>query len=348
MHGWLDNMVSRQRNNGILLINLGTPDDTSKSAIRRYLREFLSDPRVVDIHPVARWVLLNVIILPFRTPKTAHAYQKVWTDEGSPLMVNSNNFTKKLRQENHGMHIELGMRYGNPSIKSALVKLIDAGVEHIKIVPLFPQYASATNGSAIEKTMALLSKRQAIPTFEIIPPFYHDPDYIDALAQSIQPTLDKKQPEHLLLSYHGLPERQLDKLENTECCNKQDTCAIIQARNQFCYRAQCYQTSHLLAKKLNLNQGQYGVSFQSRLGKIPWIKPYTDNRLTELRKQGVQRIAIACPAFVADCLETIEEIGMAAKEQWFESGGKEFTLIPCLNDNPTWVKSFNKIMDVNR
>ena len=341
-------MVNKQIKNGILLINLGTPDNTSNAAIRCYLREFLSDPRVLDIQPFARWALLHAIILPFRTPKTAHAYQKVWTDEGSPLMVNSNNFVEKLRQDNHGMHIELGMRYGNPSIQSALVKLIDAGVEHIIIVPLFPQYASATNGSAIEKTMTLLCKRQAIPTFEIIPPFYHHPDYISALAKSIHPTLEKEQPEYLLLSYHGLPERQLDKLENTECCNKQEDCDIIQGRNQFCYRAQCYHTSHLLAKDLNLNPDQYGVSFQSRLGKIPWIKPYTDDRLTELRRQGIERIAIACPAFVADCLETIEEIGMEAKKQWFELGGKEFTLIPCLNDHPIWVQSFNKIMDVNR
>lgn len=329
---------------GVLLINLGTPDDTSLSSIRRYLREFLLDPRVIDLPTIPRYLLVNGLIVPFRSPKTAKAYQKIWQENGSPLRIHSQALADKARSllgDNH--QVELAMRYGNPSIQNAVTKLNHC--QKIIILPLFPQYSSAATGSAIEKAMSELGKQWNIPSINIIDQFYAHPDFIRALASSIKPYIDSaadansntKTDKFLLLSYHGLPERHIDKSNCKASCSRIKPCPAMSTQNHFCYRAQCFATSKLLANQLGLNSDQYKTTFQSRLGKLPWIQPYTDDVLPKLIQRDIKKLVVACPAFTADCLETLEEIGMEAKKQWLELGGESFELVPCLNSADQWV-----------
>jgi len=318
--------------NGLLLINLGTPDHADTSSVRKYLCEFLADKRVITLPAPLRYLLLYGLILPFRAPKTAHAYQAIWTEEGSPLLNNSKKLLQKLQTKlNKQCVIALGMRYGKPSIEDALKQLQDCA--HITILPLYPQYSSAATGSSIEKVLQLLAPQPIFPSLEIIRDFHQHPQFINAEANLIKSHIVSH--DFILFSYHGLPEHHLKQAGCQSICH--DACPSAKLRDHGCYRAQCMQTTSLLATALGLKVEQYGTSFQSRLGKTPWIKPYTDEMLIELANRGIKRLAIACPSFVADCLETLEEMGIRAREQWTKLGGEQFTLIPCLNDHDDWV-----------
>jgi len=324
---------------GVLLINLGTPDSPSTKDVRRYLREFLSDPRVIDLPTPVRWLLLNAIILPFRPKKSAHAYQQIWTKKGSPLLIYGQELTSKLSSElGDNYVVALGMRYGKPCLQDAISQLSRCG--KIIIVPLFPQYSSAATGSAIQASLEIIQQRQSIPSLEVISDFYRQKPYIECLSQHIKSHWI--QEEFLLFSYYGIPERQIIKAGCQQVCTNE--CSNINSENFYCYRAQCYETTRLIAKTLVLKSENYTTSFQSRLGKTPWIKPYTDETLEALVKQGIKKIAITCPAFVADCLETIEEIGIQAKQQWLELGGESLRLVPALNAEDYWVKALAKII----
>ena len=337
--------IQSKRRMGVLLINLGTPDSPSVPDVRRYLKQFLSDPRVIDLPRVARWLLLRLVILPFRPKQSAYAYQEIWTEAGSPLLIHSQSLTQKVSNAlGDQVFVELGMRYGQPSIESAIEKLTSKGCEKLIVLPLFPQYASASTGSAIEETFRILSKYPVLPEVKVIKDFYDDQDFIHAQAIVINKSLENIDFDYLLMSYHGLPERQVAKAETIKNCNRRDPCPAIQVGNLSCYRAQCYQTSRQLAKSLALSDDEWGVGFQSRLGRVPWIQPYTDEVLTELAAKGVKKLAVCCPSFVADCLETIEEIGIRAKEQWLSLGGETCHLIPCLNDDSNWVEAITKVL----
>ncbi|KGP62245.1 ferrochelatase [Legionella norrlandica] len=324
---------------GLLLINLGTPHKAEVAAVRAYLREFLLDKRVIDLPAMMRYILVYCLILPFRTSKSTHAYQSIWTENGSPLLYHSQNLVNRLKAAlNEEYTIALGMRYGKPSIETAIEELRKC--ESITVLPLFPQYSSAATGSALEKVMTIFSPKEVIPSLRIIRDFYLHPEYIKAQSQIIKAYL--KEDFHLLFSYHGIPERHVLQSGCSSICA--GTCPPISDKNQACYKAQCHQTSLLLAKELRLSTHQYTTAFQSRLGKTPWIKPFTDEILVELAAKGIKKLAIACPSFVADCLETIEEIGIRAKEQWLKIGGEQFVLIPCMNDHPEWVNAIEKII----
>ena len=328
---------------GILLINLGTPDKATTSAVRRYLREFLSDRRVINLPAPLRYFLLYFIILPFRSSRSAHAYQAIWQKEGSPLSYHSKNLSTKLQEKLKPHYkVALGMRYGNPSIEKALIELQNC--ETITVLPLYPQYSSAATGSSIEKTLNLLKTKDLIPSLRIIRDFHSHPSFINAEVDILKPLI--KDHEHILFSYHGIPENHLHKIGCKEVCK--DKCPTTKNKDIGCYRAQCLETTNLIAKELGLKTNEYSTSFQSRFGKTPWIKPYTDKILDDLIKQGIKNILVACPSFVADCLETIEEIGIRLKEQWLSLGGKELSVAPCLNDNEIWINAIIDIAELNK
>jgi ferrochelatase len=326
---------------GVLLVNLGTPDSPNVPDVRRYLREFLNDPRVIDINPVGRFLLLNLVILPFRPAKSAAAYRAIW-GQGSPLLVHSQRLCAGV-QETLGSRyvVELGMRYGSPSIPSALEKLQAKDLEKIVVLPLFPQYSAAATGSAVERVYDVVGKSWNVPAVEVLGDFYDEPAFIDAFAGIARTNITAFRPDYVLFSYHGLPERHMHKSDTTgrHCLQRPDCCDAIGPANRHCYRAQCYATTRALVARLGLSPEQHGVSFQSRLGRTPWIRPYTDVVLPELARAGKKRLAVMCPAFVADCLETVEEIGIRAKEQWASLGGEDLLLIPSLNAEPAWVKA---------
>lgn len=335
---------------GLLLVNLGTPDSPRVSDVRRYLKEFLSDPRVVDINPVLRWVLLNIVILPLRPTKSAEAYKKVWMKEGgSPLLFHGLALQDALAERLPDIPVVLAMRYQTPSIAKGLDELFAAGCDEILMLPLFPQYASSSTGSAVEAVYREAGKRWNTPFVRVLPPFYEDAGFIDAFAQVGRPVIDELDPQHVLMSFHGLPERQVTKSDHTgkHCLASDGCCDRMVDANRNCYRAQCYATARRLAATLDLPDDQWSVAFQSRLGRAPWVKPYTDERIVELAKQGIERIAVYCPAFVADCLETIEEIGIRAEEDFREAGGKELRLIPSLNAHPAWVDAVAAMVEAH-
>lgn len=324
---------------GVILINVGTPDAPHSREVRRYLREFLSDPRVVDINPLGRWLLLNLIILPVRPKQSAAAYKKIWTPQGSPLLVYSEALRAALQQAlGEEFHLELGMRYGEPSLQRAVERLRQAGITRVVAVPLFPQYASASTGTAAARLMEILAAQWNVPELVILGDFYDHPGFLDAVATMVGEAHRTTEPDYVLFSYHGLPERQVVKSEEPGfACSREAPCPPVQAGNRMCYRAQCYATSRALAQRLGLSEQAYGTSFQSRLGRTPWIKPYTDLLLPQLRERGVERLMVATPSFVADCLETEEEIGIRLREQWLGLGGKELHRVACVNDHPVWV-----------
>lgn len=328
---------------GVLLINLGTPDSCEPRDVKRYLHEFLNDPRVVDLPFLLRKLLVNAIILPFRYKKSAAAYQKIWSKSGSPLLANSEKLKVALAAFlGNEYHVELGMRYGHPSIASAYERLKD--VNSLHVIPLFPQYSSAATGSALQKLFEEVEKRWNVPEMHVMNEFYADTGFIRAYAEVIKKSIQDKNIDLLLFSYHGLPERHINKSECLAHCDHMNACPAINDANLYCYRAQCYATSRLLSQELGFNADQYAVSFQSRLGRTPWIKPYTDLLLPELRKKNIKNIAVACPSFVADCLETLEEVDMRARAQWKELGGNDFIFVPCLNDSPLWVQSLGEMI----
>lgn len=327
---------------GVLLVNLGSPDAPTPRAVRRYLREFLGDPRVLDMPALGRWLLLNLVILPTRPRRSAEAYEKVWTPEGSPLLVYGRALRDALRKElGDDWCVELAMRYGVPSIDAALERLAAADVDRIVVVPLFPQYASASTGSALDAVYAAAAERNNVPPLAVVPSFYAEPGFVRALTAVARELPEERRPDHLLISFHGLPERQVKASDTTgkHCLASETCCDAIGPANRFCYRAQCHATARALAESLGLRREHWTLSFQSRLGRTPWIKPYTDEVLPELFERGIRRLAVACPSFVADCLETIEEIGIRAREQWLELGGEDLVLVPCVNDHPLWVEA---------
>lgn len=333
----------------VLLANLGTPDSPGVSDVRRYLREFLSDPRVIDIHPVGRWLLLNLIILPFRPAKSARAYQAIWggAATGSPLLFHSRALTEGVRAAlGPGYVVELGMRYGAPSIPSALATLQAANPSRIIVAPLFPQYSSAATGSALDRVYEIVGKQWNVPAVETLEPFYDHPGFISAFQQVARRHLDAFRPDFVLFSYHGLPERQIRKSDPTQrhCLASESCCDAIVPANRYCYRAHCFATTRALAAGLGLTADRHSVSFQSRLGRTPWIHPYTDQVLPELARAGKKRLAVMCPSFVADCLETVEEIGIRARDQWRALGGEELLLVPSLNAEPAWIETVTELV----
>ena len=335
-------VTSASDQTGVLLVNLGTPASPSVGDVRRYLREFLSDPRVIDLAAPARWWLLNAVILPFRPRRSAHAYASIWTPEGSPLLVHSRALAEGVGKAlGPGFRVELAMRYGEPSIAGALDRLDADAVERVVVLPLFPQYAASSGGSALEAVYREAGRRWNVPPIGALPAFYDDPGFLRALAEVTRPPLERFRPDHVLLSFHGLPERHVRKSDRTgaHCLARPDCCDALGEANRDCYRAHCFATARGLAARLALPAERWSVAFQSRLGRTPWIRPYTDLRLPELARAGVRRLAVACPSFVADCLETLEEIGIRARAQWRELGGEHLLLVPCLNAHPLWVET---------
>lgn len=328
---------------GALLVNLGSPNSTSTKDVRNYLDEFLMDERVIDVPYLMRAFLVKGIILNTRPKKSAAAYKKIWWDEGSPLIVLSQRLHKKVK-ENSEIPVELAMRYGNPSMKSGIQKLAEQGVTEILLIPLYPQFAMATTETIEVLAKEIVKKQFPKIKLTMVPAFYNKPDYIEALSESIQNELTKLKPEHLLFSYHGIPERHIKKSDITKSHCKIDgsCCNTPSPAHEFCYRHQCYETTKQVAEKLNLKEGSYSTSFQSRLGRNPWLQPYTDQTIDNFAKTGVKKLAVVTPAFVSDCLETLEEIGMEAKHSFIENGGEEFNTIPCLNDNDDWAKTLSR------
>lgn len=333
--------------NGLLLVNVGTPDKPEPPEVRRYLAEFLSDPRVLDINAAGRWLLLNGVILRTRPKVSAAAYRKIWTEEGSPLVVHGEALVRGMQDVlGADWMVALGMRYGNPSIESALVKFENAGINRIVLFPLYPQYSAAATGTSIEAVMKLVENRWNVPSVSVVPPFYDHESFVDAFADVGRPILDAEKPDHVLFSFHGLPERHMRKSDRTDshCLQSDNCCASIGFANQNCYRAQCFRTAEMLVKRLGISQDDYTVCFQSRLGRTPWIRPYTDVILEELPKKGIRNVVVFCPAFVADCLETLEEISMRGQESFREAGGESLTLVPSLNSHPAWISGAVQIV----
>jgi ferrochelatase len=330
---------------GLLLINLGTPDEPTTPAVRRYLREFLGDPRVLDINPIGRALLLNLVILPRRPAKSAHAYQLIWDRErGSPLKYHSVDLAAGVTAAlGDSWRVELAMRYGSPSIQAGLDALYAAKVDKIVVLPLFPQHAMSSTETAVARVEELHAKKQGAPPLVQVPAFHDDPGFLDAFAAVGAPVLAEQQPDHVLFSFHGLPVRQIVKTDVTKghCFSSPSCCDTLTSPN--CYRAQSYATARALAERLSLPADKYTVCFQSRLGRTPWIQPYTDVVLDEIAAKGIKKLAVFCPAFVADCLETLEEIGMRAVDQFKAKGGEQLVLVPSLNSSPAWVSAVARI-----
>ena len=330
---------------GVLIVNLGTPDSPSTSDVRKYLSEFLNDPRVIDIHPIARMLLVNLIIVPFRSSKSAKLYKEIWREDGkSPLLYYSEAQLKMLRNElGENYDVQLAMRYQSPSIDQALTHYQKKFYKKIIVLPLFPQYASASTGSVQEKIMKIVSKWEIVPEIEFISGFCDNTDFIKAW-QTIGEKHDHTKYDHVLMSFHGLPERQIKKGDSFDYCLKDGCCDILTDKNAFCYKAQCYQTARKLAEALQIPEDKYTICFQSRLGKDPWIKPYSDAIIKERAKKGDKNILAFAPAFVSDCLETVYEISVEYNELFKEHGGEKIQLVESLNDSPEWIKAMKSIL----
>lgn len=322
---------------GVLLINLGSPDSPSPKDVKRYLGEFLMDKFVIDMPYIPRALLVKGIILNTRPKKSAANYQKIWWEEGSPLIVLSKRLHQKIAAKT-SIPVALAMRYGNPSILHGLQQLHDQGVNEVMLLPLYPQHAMATTVTILEKAKEL--RKAHFPNMNItsVPAFYNRPEYIKALANSIQKSLAGKEVDHLLFSYHGIPERHIHKTDITKSHCKIDgsCCSTPSPAHEFCYRHQCYETTRLTLEAMGLEKSAASSSFQSRLGRAAWLQPYTSDTIVKLAQAGIRNLAVVTPAFVSDCLETLEEIGLEAKHAFIEHGGINFNAIPCLNDNDEW------------
>ncbi|MEN9699698.1 MAG: hypothetical protein RLZZ301_896 [Bacteroidota bacterium] len=332
---------------GVLLIQLGTPDSPSTSDVRSYLSEFLNDPRVIDIPYVLRKLLVNGIIVPFRAPKSAKIYKELWDlgEGNSPLLTHSLEVQRQLQEAlaDQNVTVELAMRYKNPSLDVVLERMRKANYERIVILPLFPQYASASTGSAIEKAMDIIRKWWVIPEIKIISQFYDNEGYLESIVENAQ-KLDIASYDHILFSYHGLPERQVDKVyDGSDVCEDQPCETEINAHNQFCYKATCYATTRLLAAKLGLKETDYTVCFQSRLDK-KWLTPFADKVVEEWGKKGAKKLLVFSPAFVADCLETLIEIGEEYQELFVENGGEKVQLVPSSNAHPAFIRGLKELI----
>ncbi|HOO84155.1 MAG TPA: ferrochelatase [Prolixibacteraceae bacterium] len=327
----------------VILANVGTPDAPTVSAVRKFLFQFLNDRRVIDLPWLLQKVLVNLIIVPFRAPKSTKLYQKIWAEKGSPLLTISNNTRDKLQHElGESSTVYVAMRYGKPSLRKVLQKLESRNFERIVLLPMFPQYASSTTGTVVQLLNSLTAKWNAIPEINIIGQFYNHRGFIKAFAVQIS----KYNPaafDHIIFSYHGLPHSQTDrihpKIKTSECnCSTQ-----FPSHGKLCYRATCYETTRLLANELNLNQSAYSVAFQSRLSKN-WLEPFADEELVRLAIEGKKRILIVAPSFVADCLETIYEIGIEYQQIFKKHGGDELVLVESLNANKEWIKTLAEIV----
>jgi ferrochelatase len=338
-----------KKKTGVLLIQLGTPDSPKTRDVRIYLREFLNDPRVIDIPWLPRKLLVNGIIVPFRAPKSAKIYQELWdlTEDGvSPLLTHTEKVKELLqdRLKNDNVTVEMAMRYQNPSMDSVLARMKTANYDEIIILPFFPQYASASTGSAVEKAMDIIRKWWVIPDVKIISQFYDNEGYLDSIVERTK-EFDVKSYDHILFSYHGLPERQVDKVyeEDTDLCTDQPCESEINDTNKFCYKATCYATTRLLAEKLGLKEEDYTVCFQSRLDK-KWLTPFSDKIVEERAKKGDKKLLAFSPAFVADCLETLVEIGVEYQEIFEEHGGEKVQLVPSSNSHPRFIDGLEEIV----
>lgn len=321
-------------------MNLGSPVAPTTKAVRRYLREFLSDPYVIDINPVARWLLVHLIIAPFRAPKSAKAYRQIWRSEGSPLLFYSHGLTAGVTEQlGEGFQVELAMRYGQPSIELGWRRLCEKSVDEIRVLPLYPQYALSSTETVVQEVKRVAVRSRSKIPYRILHEFFDNPGFIESLAAHGRPVLEKQNPQHVLFSFHGLPERHIRKtdpsglhcLEITDCCSRD-----VEA-NQKCYRRQCFRTAELIAEKLQLTPSHYSVSFQSRLGRTPWIKPYTDHVLADLPRKGIKRVTMFSPSFVADCLETLEELDIRGRATFLAAGGESFERVACPNLHPRWI-----------
>ena len=333
---------------GILLVNLGTPDSPSVKDVRIYLREFLNDPRVIDIPAIARFFLVNFIIVPFRTPKSAKIYKELWTEDGSPILFYGISVQKKLQQAlGDNFEVELAMRYQNPSLDDVLEGMEKKNYDKIIAVPLFPQYASATTGSIIEKVMKIISKWFIIPEIKIISQFYDDKGFINTIVEQAK-KYNLNDYDHILFSYHGLPIRHVDKVygDGTLCDEHNCECEITN-KNKYCYKATCYATTRLLVEKMNIPKEKYTVCFQSRLDK-KWLEPFSDKVVIEQAKKGAKKLLVFSPAFVSDCLETTIEIGKEYQKLFEEHGGEKIQLVESINDHPMWIEALKNIVLQNR
>ena len=332
---------------GVLIVNLGTPDDPNWSSVYRYLKQFLLDPRVIDYPWLPRNLLVRGIIVPFRTSSSSKLYKQLWTENGSPLKYYGERVVDGVRDIlGDDYVVELAMRYQNPSIESAIEKLNKAQVTDVIVLPMFPHYASASTGSVHEEVMRIYSKKGAIPNIKIINSYHDYEPLIEVFSENAR-QFDLDSYDHILFSYHGLPKRQLVKSNDCgHCQSKPDCCRTISIKNQFCYSAQCYETTRLIADKLHLTEDQYTVCFQSRLGK-GWIEPFSDKVIEELAAKGAKRLLFFSPAFVADCLETIIEIKTEYQEEFEEVGGEHIDLVPSLNDNPKWIQAVADLVKMN-
>lgn len=333
----------------LILLNLGTPDSPQSKDVRKYLKEFLSDPRVIDIHPLVRWALLHFFILPFRPAVSARAYQSIWSEHGSPLLVHTKKLAEKVQDiVGQDVLVTFMMRYQNPSIAEVMDSLRRAGVDQITVFPLFPQYSSAASGSAAEAVLDYIRTCWNVPRIEILDEFYDEPSFIDAFGQAGRAAMTSFSFDKVLFSFHGLPERHCRKSDESQsgshCFQSPRCCEKIEAANRRCYRAQCFATARAIAEALALAPHQWELAFQSRLGRTPWIRPYTDVRIQEMPGEGIKKLLIFSPSFVADCLETLEEIEIRAEKDFIAAGGEQLKLVPSLNSSDIWARSVISIV----
>lgn len=323
---------------GVLLMNVGTPDSPKVGDVRKYLSQFLNDPRVIDIPWLARKMLVNLLIVPFRAPKSAKIYKQMWTDEGSPLLIHSESFKRDLQSDlGEKYQVEIAMRYQSPSVEEGLEKLRANNPKKIIVVPMYPQYASSSTGTCIEEVMRIASKWWVIPEMVFVSQFHDLDGYIEGFVKRGK-QFDLKSYDHILFSYHGLPVRQIDKVYDEGLCSDRDCENELTHENQYCYKAACYETTRRIAEGLGLTKADYSVGFQSRLDQ-KWIEPFSDKVIEQKGREGVKRMLVFSPAFVADCLETLIEIGFEYDELFQEHGGEKVQLVPSLNNDPDWVSA---------
>lgn len=326
---------------GIILMNLGSPDSTSVKDVHRYLMQFLMDKRVIDYPYLFRKVLVGGIIVPFRASKSAEAYRTIWTKDGSPLVA----ITQQLQNSLQNLvtePIEISMRYGNPCMQTAYNRLLKRmpDLEEVLAIPMYPHYAMSSYETAVEWAREIHRKNKYSFSLQFIKPFFDNPAYIEALSEQIQPYI-QKDFDHILFSYHGIPERHVKRTDITgqHCLASAGCCEVASIAHRKCYRHQCFQTTRLVAMKLGLAHEKMSISFQSRLGREQWLTPFTDFRLKEMPSEGIKNLLVICPSFVSDCLETLEEIQIRGKQSFLESGGEKFAMIPCMNAGPHWVRT---------
>ncbi len=329
---------------GVLLINLGTPDSPTTADVRSYLYQFLNDPRVIDIPWLVRAIVFNLLVIPLRAPKSAKAYQELWTEQGAPLLLYTKSVSEKLQEElGSGFHVEYAMRYKNPSLRVVLEKMRKQNFQKIILVPLFPQYASASTGSALQRAMEIISKWWVIPEISVVSQYYDHETFVDALVAKGQ-QYDHSAYDHIIFSFHGVPIRHVDKVYDSGLCADHDCENEVTPENKYCYKATCYYTARTLAERLGISPERYTVAFQSRLGRDPWLEPFADHLIEERAKKGDKKLLVFSPAFTADCLETIIEIGEEYQELFEEHGGEKVQLVESLNDHPLWVQALKEIV----